>query len=193
MQNMTNDSSKTGIIKCDCGNIDSYERLPLIILTGASGVGKSTIGRILQKTQEQVVILENDILWNDYYNKPEEDYKEYRETWLRLCKNIHQIKKSVVLVGCGVPDQFEKCDEREFFSRIIYIGLVTSNENLKKQLKTRPEYRECGSDEYIKTHQDFNNWIKNNAKTTNPNILLVDLEDNDVNKAANAIMNIVNK
>lgn len=113
-----NDSDSKGYLKCKCGNSDEYKRLPLFILTGASGVGKSTVGRILQRNYTEVVVMESDLLWNEYFNKPETNYKEYRETWLKVCKNISQSGKPVLLVGCAVPEQFEHCKQRKYFKSI---------------------------------------------------------------------------
>ena len=41
---ITKNNDSVGRLKCKCGNIDEYKKLPLFILTGASGVGKSTVG-----------------------------------------------------------------------------------------------------------------------------------------------------
>ena len=50
---------------------------------------------------ENVVTLEADILWHADHGKPEENYRGFFETWLRLCKNISQSGKPVLLFCAG--------------------------------------------------------------------------------------------
>jgi len=63
-------------------------KMPLFIITDASGVGKSTISEALFQKETRYIVLESDVLWNDIYNKPDENYREYREVWLDLCSHI---------------------------------------------------------------------------------------------------------
>ncbi|MEN8908275.1 MAG: shikimate kinase [Clostridiales bacterium] len=165
-----------GKLKCKCGNTDTYIKLPLFVLTGSSGAGKSTVGRYIQKYYNEVVVMECDLLWNNYFNSPESKYKEFREMWLRVCKNINQIGKSVLLVGCGVPEQYEDCEQRKFFEKIHYIALVSSDKSIEKRLLERPDYRNCSNKEYINEHLQFNNWIKKNANKTKPKMYLINNE-----------------
>jgi len=111
----------------------STKKLPLFIITGASGVGKSTISEILFHTEERYILLESDLLWNDVYNTPDDNYRTYRELWLSLCQNISQIGLPVVLCGCAVPKQFEICQNREGFTRIHYISLGCEKRPLKNK------------------------------------------------------------
>lgn len=50
------------MIKCpDCGEKWSFMRKPLYILTGCSGVGKTTTGMALQKLTMDFVVLDADM------------------------------------------------------------------------------------------------------------------------------------
>lgn len=114
--------------------------------------------------------MESDILWNDIYNTPDDDYRNYRELWLGLCSNISQIGLPVVLCGCGVPKQFEICNGRRGFSSIYYLAVV-SDENV---LEERMHHGRGITDEnWIKSSIDFNSWLKENADKTTPNIKLL--------------------
>src|SRR5258708_36143273 len=105
-------------------------RLPLFIVTGASGVGKSTVCVRLAAKMKDVVVMESDILWRPEFNQPETNYREYREAWLRVCKNISQSGKAVVLCGVGEPTQFEQCIERRYFSQLHYLALICDDQIL---------------------------------------------------------------
>lgn len=157
-------------IKCpSCGHIEKINRMPLFIITGASGAGKSTVCRQLFLKEKDYIVMESDILWNSYFNHPENNYREYREVWLRMCKNISQIGKPVVLCGCAVPEQFENCLERRYFSEIHYLALVCDGDILRKRLEERD-----GDNGGIDGAIEFNNWLRENADKTNPKIKLVE-------------------
>ena len=192
-EDVTNGSSSIGQLKCKCGNIDKYKKLPLFVLTGASGVGKSTVGRYLQRDCSEIVVMESDLLWNEYYNKPETNYREYRETWLKLCKNISQNGKPVLLVGCVVPEQFEQCKQRIYFESINYIALVTSNKMIEEHLFARPSFRNSGNQENVLTHQKFNEWLKENADKTDPEMVLINNECLSIDETVKKVIESVEK
>lgn len=168
-----------------CGHSQEIRRMPLFIVTGASGVGKSTISAELFQKEKDYIVMESDILWNNSFNTPENNYREYRELWLRMCKNISQIGKPVVLCGCAVPEQFENCLERRYFTEIHYIAIVCDENILYKRLIEDRRYK--GQDQYVKVSIDFNAWLKENADKTKPNIKLLDNSHLTVDTAAKAV------
>lgn len=131
--------------------------------------------------------MESDILWRAEFNEPATDYRSYRETWLRVCKNISQAGKPVILYGTGVPAQFEQCVERRYFSAIYYLALVCSDEALESRLRSRPAWRHCSSDDYIKTHLAFNRWLKENAQITHPPMSLLDISEITVDESVERV------
>ena len=157
-----------------CEHKHKFTRLPLFVLTGASGVGKTTLCLALAADVKDFVVMESDILWRDEFNQPATDYRNYRETWLRVCKNISQAGKPVVLCGAGVPAQFEQCIERRYFSSVHYLALICEDEILSSRLRNRPAWRDSFKDEYIQEHIAFNRWLKNNAQKTEPPMSLLD-------------------
>lgn len=146
-------------------------RTPLFIITGASCVGKSTMCEILFRNERKYIVLEGDILWTDFYNTPDDDYRRYRELWMRLCKNISQIGMPVVLCGCATPKQFERCDDRKSFTDIHYLAVVCDNDVLEKRMTVQ---RRVTDENWIRSSIEFNVWLKENAGKTNPAIYLLD-------------------
>jgi adenylate kinase family enzyme len=157
-----------------CGFQHKFVYLPLFVLTGASGAGKTTTCLALTAKTKDFVIMESDILRRDEFNQPATDYRNYRETWLRVCKNIAQAGKPVILCGAGVPAQFEQCIERRYFSKIHYLALICDDEALASRLRNRPMWRGSHQDEYIREHIMFNRWLKGNAESTEPPMALLD-------------------
>jgi broad-specificity NMP kinase len=170
-----------------CGYSQEIKRMPLFIITGASGAGKSTISAQLFQKEKDYIVMESDILWNNYYNTPENNYREFREVWLRMCKNISQAGKPVVLCGCAVPEQYENCLERRYFSQIHYIAVVCDEDVLYKRLTNNRGYSE--QDEYVKASLSFNTWLKENADKTEPKMQLLDNSQLTVDEAAKAVDN----
>ena len=162
----------------------SNRKMPLFIITGASGVGKSTISRLLFEKEDKYIVLESDLLWNDIYNTPENDYAYYRKLWLRMCSNISQIGIPVVLCGCAVPNQFESHDERKYFSEIHYIAIVSDDETLVLRMRNS---RKIQDENWIKRSIDFNKWLLENADKTSPRIELLDYSNITSEEAAEKV------
>lgn len=154
---------------------------PLFIVTGASCVGKSTMCEELFKKETDYIVIESDLLWNDTFNTPNDDYCAYRRLWMRLCANIAQIKLPVVLCGCAIPAQFEQQPERAFFTNIHYLAVVCDDNCLEKRLR---EGRKVEDQNWLKSSLEFNNWLKENACKTVPEISLLDNSQLSAEEAA---------
>ena len=173
----------------NCQYQHKFVRLPLFVISGASGVGKSTICLALAAKTKDFVVMESDILWQPEFNEPATGYRNYREMWLRVCKNITQVGKSVILCGSGVPAQFEQCVERRYFTAIHYLALVCRDEVLESRLRSRPSWRGSSNEEYIRTHIAFNRWLKENARHTQPPMSLLDTSEISVDETVEAVGN----
>ncbi|PWT94566.1 MAG: hypothetical protein C5B53_12845 [Candidatus Melainabacteria bacterium] len=126
-------------------------------------------------------------MWNDAFNSPEDDFRQFRNTWLRIAKNIHQAGKSVVLFGSAVPQQFEFCPERRYISDIRYLALVCEGTELKRRLTERPQWRKSGSPENLGKMLNFNQWLWENASETKPTITLLDTTSVPVGQTVRSI------
>lgn len=143
----------------------------LFVITGASCIGKTTASKILFENEKDYIVMECDLLWSDVYNTPEDNYRKFRELWLRICSNISQIGMPVVLSGCAIPEHYEECATRKYFSEIIYISIVTEKDELIRRMKSG---RGVTDENWINSSVKFNEWLKNNATKTTPNIILID-------------------
>ena len=159
----------------ECGHKHPFQQLPLLIVSGASGAGKSSVCQALLGKPADVVLLDSDILWRPEFNKPEDNYRDFFETWLRMAKNISRSGRPVVLFGAGmgVPENIEPCVERRYFSEVHYLALVCDDQVLAQRLKARPAWRESGDRASIDTHVQFNRWFKRGQNGDHP-ISLID-------------------
>ena len=158
----------------ECGHRHRFRQLPLFIVGGASGAGKSTVCQALTGVIEDAVLLDSDILWRPEFNKPDQNFREYFELWLRMAKNISQSGRPVVLFGAGigVPENVEPCIERRYFARVHYLALVCDDDVLAQRLKARPVWRGSGDPAYIEEHVQFNRWFRQQRSGDVPITLL---------------------
>jgi len=172
----------------ECGYRHRFLQLPLLIVSGASGTGKTTVCHALMGQLPSVVLLDADILWRSEFNTPANDHQDFFETWLRMCKNISQSGRPVVLFGAGVgePDNLEPRVERRYFSAIEYLALVCDEEALADRLKQRPAWRGTHGSDYIEAHQKYNHWFKTHSAGT-PSIQLVDTTEATVESSAQQV------
>ncbi len=152
----------------------AFVRLPLFIVTGASGSGKSACTPHLTALAKQYIVLETDILWEDRYNTPSDDYRTYRELWLRLAKNISQNGTPVILSGTALPNQMEPCLERRYFSEIHYLALGCSAGEMRTRLQQRPSWRNSHDETFIENMVTLNQWFRENASQANSQLTFLD-------------------
>src|ERR1051325_8311588 len=114
----------SGVLVCSaCGERRrELKRLPLLLVGGPAGAGKSTACALLLGELTEAVLIESDILWRKEFNTPEDGYNSYFRMWLRLAAHIAQSGKPVALFGAGfaVPHSVEPLPERALFSVVHY-------------------------------------------------------------------------
>ena len=162
-----------------CGHEHPFRQLPLFVLTGASGAGKTAVGLELVDARLRAepwvpdcVYLEQDILWRDEFADPESDYRAFRNLWLRMAKNLGQGGRPVVLGGSAVPEQLEACPERRYFAAIHCLALICDDELLRERLVARPEWRHSGSAAFLDRMIAFNRWFREKGQLTQEIVLL---------------------
>jgi hypothetical protein len=112
----------------------------------------------------------------------EENYSTFRNVWLRIAKNIGQSGRPVVLCGTALPDQFEECPERRYFSTLYYLTLICDDNLLVERLQHRPEWRQTHTPELLEDMVQFNGWLKANAHLTRPPMALCDTSHQNIDE-----------
>jgi len=157
-----------------CGHRHHFVRLPLFVLTGASGAGKTAVCLALAAKMSECVFMESDVLWRTEFATPDDGYRAYRNLWLRVAKNINQAGRPVVLCGSAIPEQFEGCPERRYFSTIHYLAMVCDDNVLMERLLSHPGWRKSSEPRFVQEMLRFNQWLKDNADKTEPPMTLLD-------------------
>jgi predicted ABC-type ATPase len=131
--------------------------LPLFIVTGASGVGKTSVVEELQRLMPGWHVFETDILWDSG-----RDWHFVRQNWLRIAHRIAQTGRPTILSGTHLPENIDPCDHRDFFSTVHYLILHCADEALAARLRSRPAWHNQ-TEEFIAEHRRFNRWLVENA------------------------------
>lgn len=163
------DPSGPFVLCPSCGYKREFLMLPLFIITGSSGTGKSVIWNtvLASHNRPDVVYLDSDMLWREEFARTGEKVCEYRDLWLYVCCNISQSGRPVALFGSASPEQFENCRTRKYFSRIHYLALTCDAETLRERLRSRPSWRQSSNPAKIEHHIDWNQrFIENEGRAT---------------------------
>ena len=158
------------IICLYCGFKQKFQRLPLFVITGACGTGKSTLWNevVMMENKPDLVYLENDMLL------VLSQFGNYSEWWLWICFNISQSGRPVTLFGGGNPSDFENALRRQYFSNIHYLALTCDSKILEGRLRARPEWRKSSRPEFLRKQQDWNQWFIDNEKSASPPYSILD-------------------
>ncbi|GCE31456.1 nucleoside kinase [Dictyobacter alpinus] len=157
-----------------CSYAEPFVSLPLFIVTGASGAGKTVLSQHLPAYMPECVTLDTDILWGVIPATEEKNYSDYQNNLLLLAKHIAQNGRPVVLCGSTTPERISMCLQRQYFSAIHILALVCDDEVLLERLKQRPAWRGCDNKDTQKNMLDFNRWFKDQAQHTEPPMTLYD-------------------
>ena len=173
----------------ECGYKHPFRQLPLFVVSGASGTGKTTVLQNLLGRLDEFVLLDSDILWWAEFNDPENNYREFFETWLRVAKNISQSGRPVMLfgAGAGVPENIEPCVERRYFLRVHYLALTCAEEVLRQRLLDRPKWRGSRGEEFIQAQIAFNRWFQGQTNNEEYQVELLDTSQIPVEATAAAV------
>jgi hypothetical protein len=146
-------------IVCTCGHRRPIHILPMFVLTGASGAGKTTVGNELLGQITDPVVLDCDILWSEEMDSPDDGYARFRSTWLRVAANIHQSGRSTLLIGSGTPEGYDGRPERALVGPIQWMALVCDDDELEARLLERPAWRGV-TDPFVTAMRDFNGYLR---------------------------------
>lgn len=113
------------MICAHCGYQHPFRRLPLFVISGPSGAGKTTACLALAPEMDACVCIEGDNLWGHVHATLEDDYRSYWNVWLGLAVAIGQAGRPVAIFGTGLPNTIEGCAQRYLLGAVHYLALVS--------------------------------------------------------------------
>ena len=146
------------LITCpNCGYSWTFQKKPLFILTGCSGVGKTTTAHELMRNTSDMIVMDADFFYNLMPHETQEDYYQQIEKMEELSKNITQAGKPVIWTMAGNLDKLNGVYNRRFFSEIYCLALVCGEETLRQRMMVGRGITDEG---WIQSSVDYNEYFK---------------------------------
>ncbi|MBW3622666.1 MAG: hypothetical protein KY468_04570 [Armatimonadetes bacterium] len=166
----------------NCAHFEPMAVVPLFIVTGPSGAGKTAVVGPLRRLLPEWEVFETDILRDSGG-----DWGRVKCNWLRIAHSIAQSGRGTILCGTILPEQIRDCDHRDCFSGIHYLGLLCEDEKLRSRLRARPEWRGC-SEAFIEEQIRLSRWLREHADTDfDPPLTIIETTGKTVEAAAQCI------
>ncbi len=172
-------------IKCPkCGYVWEYRALPLFILTGCSGIGKTTTARKLIQQNNDFIVLDADIFYNAMPHQTDEDYHQQIDILENLSKDIMQCGKPVLWTMAGNLDKLNSSYQSRFFSQIYCLALVCDEASLRYRMT---EGRGITDENWIQSSVDYNNYFLTHHTLGDISFELLNTQGKDTDIVAKAV------
>lgn len=153
-------------------------KLPLFIVTGSSGSGKTHVIPELRKQLPQCDVFDVDIIWDGI-----QDWQVVKNNWFRVARSIAESGRCTVLCGTILPWEAEKCDQFESFSRVYFLNLHCDGDVRRERLLKRG-----WTEEQVIEYQNFAQWLLDNAESKfDPPMPTIDTSNTPPDGVASAI------
>lgn len=123
---------------------------PLFVVTGASGVGKTTVVDALRiRLSAECEVFDTDLT----LHVAALGWDVWRNTWLQLASAVAANGRPSVFCGSFAPDVFDSLPARYLVGPIHFCLLDCSTDVLGERLRARPAWRGSGTEEFVAEHQ----------------------------------------
>lgn len=143
-----------------CGAEQPVPALPLLVVTGASGTGKTIITGPLRQQLPGCEVFEADTILHVAALGGD----NWRNTWLRLAHAVALNGRTTVLLGSLLPEQLEHLPARTLIGPIHFCTLDCPDDVLAARLSSRPAWRGTSSQAKIAEHQRFAAWLRTHIR-----------------------------
>lgn len=172
-------------ISCSkCGHSWTFVKLPLFVVTGASGVGKTTAVQALQRSCQDFVCLDNDLFYNIMPHETQEDYMAQTEQMMAFAREIMQCGKPTMWARAGNVDLLGGAYGSRFFSGIYVLALVCGEEELSRRMG---EGRGISDPGWLRSSADYNRYFMEHDNIGGVPYDALDVTGLTVDEAASAV------
>ncbi|MCY8938976.1 AAA family ATPase [Peribacillus frigoritolerans] len=159
-------------------------KLPLYVVTGAKGTGKTTVIEELRKLMPEYVIFDYDNVIEfikDDFGKF--DTHQLLNIWLRVARDIAESGRKTIICGIIWPHDIERCIDFNDFKHVYYLALHCDDKTREIRLRKRKNTTK----EKLLKNNDFAKWFIEIADKYNPPIPIIDTSKTDATKVAQQI------
>lgn len=172
-------------IKCPkCGHTWQFKKMPMFVLTGCSGVGKTTTAQELLQRGVSFVVLDADMYHGIMKLESDEDYQRRVEQMESLSRNIMQSGQPVLWTMAGCLNMLNGTYNRRFFSEIYCLALVCDEKELRRRMT---EGRGIADENWIKSSIDYNHYFKTHTHIGDMPFDTFDITGRSVSDAADYV------
>ncbi len=165
-----------------CGWRDPDVRvLPLLLVTGASAAGKSTLlPLLLRRLTGECVVVDVDWLIDPLTRagRGDIDWPAFRDTWVHIAHAVAQSGLVTVLLGPFFPEQLDELPGRRWIGEIRTLVLDCDDDVRRRRITSRPGWRARDVDAQV----EFGRWLRQAYPDA-----LVDTGRTDPEAAADAV------
>ncbi|CAG9622754.1 AAA family ATPase [Sutcliffiella rhizosphaerae] len=155
------------------------KKLPLFIVTGSSGSGKTYVIPELRKVLPDFDIFDIDNLRECGIT----DQTQILNVWLRVARNVAESGRMTIICGTAMPWDVEKALDYSYFNHVYYLNLHCSEEVRETRLRERdwPE-------NMIQDYKNFAQKLLEIAdKEFSPSLQTIDTTETNVTDVASQI------
>ncbi len=148
---------KSAVTCPKCSHTWDFKKLPLFIVTGASGAGKSTTLQALQQMTDELVCLESDIFYNAMPHETPEDYMAQTELLMAFSRDIMQCGKPTIWSRAGNIQMLSRAYGTRFFSDIFVLALTVGEQELRRRMAEGRGITDTG---WIQSSLDYDRYFR---------------------------------
>jgi hypothetical protein len=136
----------------DCGAAEPARRLPLFVVTGASGSGKTTVFPHLVAALPECLVFDADWLIGPFERAcefGEVDWPALRDAWLSVAHGAAQSGRHTVLLAPFTVAQLDDLPGRRWVAELHLAVLDCADDVRTARLASRPPWRERAIERHI--------------------------------------------
>ena len=182
---------KDGHITCPkCNHTWKFKSLPLFVLSGCSGVGKTTTAIHIMQKSDSVVVLDADVFVGVQNATTAEDYKRRVDTIEHISKDIMQSGKAVMWTMAGNLDMLKGSYHANFFDGIRCLVLTVDEDALRYRMTHGRGITDNG---WIDGSVGYNQYLLSHNTIGDLEYEKLDITDKTPEEAADAVIEWLTK
>ncbi len=172
------------IVRCPkCKHEWKSTGLPLFILTGCSGVGKTTTAVELLQREIDFVVLDADY-FQFMPSVTLEDWAEHIERQEEISADIMQAGRPVLWAMAGCLDKLHSTYSERFFRKIYCLALTCEPEELERRMR---EGRNISDEGWINGSRDYNQYFREHNTIGDISYEMLDITNKSTDEIADYV------
>ena len=185
--NRWNKTATATHITCpECGHSWPYRRGPLLLLTGCSGVGKTTTATRLFGMTKAFAVLDADM----FYIPDDSQLSSMLEKVCNLSAAFNQQGTAILWTMAGGLDCIKDTYHRQFFSEIKCLALTCEPDELRRRMT---EGRGITDERWLNGSREYNEYFRTHNELGDVHFDKLDITRLSPVEAAEQVLNWVKK